>query len=289
MSGQDDLLRDCYRYCQGLTRQEAKNFYYGFVLLPPPQRRAICAVYAFSRRCDDIVDGDSPPQEKEELLQSYRRELDRCLSGQPQGPIFTALHDAINRYQIPHHHFHQLIDGVQMDLTTRRYPTFDHLRRYCYLVASVVGLITIEICGYRDGERARQHAADLGLALQLTNILRDLSEDAARDRIYIPLDEIAAFGYSQEELLRGEQTEAFYRLMTSQAQRAREYFRRGRDLLPLLPRRSRACVAALASIYQALLDRIEASDYDVFRQRVALSSREKLTRASRALVGSVLS
>lgn len=282
-------LQESYRHCRELARREAQNFYYGFVLLPPAQRAAIYAAYAFSRRCDDIVDDGAPSQERVERLRAYRQELDCCLAGQPQGPVFTALYDTIQRYHIPPGYFHQLIDGVEMDLTTRRYATFDDLRRYCYLVASVVGLITIHICGYRGGEAALQRAADLGLALQLTNILRDLGEDAARDRIYLPQDEMAAFGYSEAELLRGERSEAYYRLMSYQVQRGREYFRHGRGLLPLLPRRSRACVAALASIYRALLDRIEASDYDVFRRRVALSPREKLALAGRALVGSVLS
>jgi phytoene synthase len=152
----------------------------------------------------------------------------------------------------------------------------------------VVGLVTIEICGYRNGEIARERAVDMGIAMQLTNILRDVKEDAARGRIYLPLDEMTTFAYSEEELIHGEQTEAFYRLMVYQTQRAREYFSRGIEILPLLPRRSRACVSALANIYAALLDRIEASNYDIFRERMSLSMRKKFTVASRALVRSVL-
>ncbi len=283
-----EALRESYRYCQNLTRQEAKNFYYGFALLPSSQRHAICAAYAFSRRCDDIVDDKGTVEEKELALSAYRNELAHCLAGQPEGHVFMALADAIQRYHIPEGYFHQIIDGVHMDLTTSRYQTFEDLRYYCYQVASVVGLVTIEICGYRDGEAARQRAIDMGIAMQLTNILRDVKEDAARDRIYLPLDEMSMFHYSEDELLRGEQTEAFYRLMVYQTERAREYFSRGLEILPLLPRRSRACVRRWPNIYAALLDRIEASNYDIFRERMSLSLREKVTLASRALVRSVL-
>jgi phytoene synthase len=280
---------ESYRYCQDIARQEAKNFYYGFALLPRSRRRAICAVYAFSRRCDDIADDDTiDVVEKERRLQSYQEELERCFAGEPAGPVFTALHDAASAYNVPHEYFYQIIEGVRMDLTTSRYQTFEDLGRYCYLVAAVVGLVTIEICGYRDEQEAKRRAVDLGIAMQLTNILRDVKEDAGRDRIYIPLDELHMFGYSEEALLRGERTEAFYRLMIYQTERARGYFRSGLELLPLLPRRSRACVAALGNIYMALLDRIEESHYDIFNDRMSLSLREKVTLASRALVRSVL-
>jgi phytoene synthase len=281
-------VQEAYRHCQELARREAKNFYYGFVLLPPPKRQAICVTYAFARACDDIVDADLEPEEKVRRLAEYRRQLEQCLSGHPSGPVFLALQDTIQRYRIPPEYFCQLIDGVEMDLSVRRYPTFADLRRYCYGVASTVGLISIEIFGYRDGQQARQHAEDLGIALQLTNILRDIREDAARDRIYIPQDEIERFGYSEADIFNGIANESFLRLMQFQVARAREYFQRGRNLLPLLPRRCRACTAVLQSIYSRMLERIEAQPSAVLRERVSLSGGQKLALAGRELVRSLV-
>lgn len=278
-----------YEYCQALTKREAKNFYYGFMLLPSDQRHAIYAAYAFARQCDDIVDDGLPIDDARVRLAAYREELDRCLEGEPQGPVFTALAHAIRRYKIPGDYFYDLIRGVETDLTVNRYETFDDLKRYCHLVASVVGLISIEIFGYRGGEKARSLAADLGVALQLTNILRDLREDAERDRVYLPLDEVAMFGYSEEELLAGATTPAFRSLMSFQVARAREYFDQGRQLLPYLPLRARACVGAMAGIYSSILDEIARRPSVVFQRRVSLSTPQKLTLAGRELMRSVVS
>jgi len=272
----EEALREAYEHCRRVTRREARNFYYGFRLLPASRRRAIYAAYAFSRLCDDVADGDLPLAEKARLLEEYRRELDICLAGMPRGPVFIALADAIDRYRIPPHHFHELINGVEMDLNRRRYETFAELYDYCYRVAAVVGLISIEIFGYREPPLARTYAVDLGVALQLTNILRDIKEDGARGRIYIPLEEMRRFGYSEADLLQGRANEAFLRLMDFQVRRARHYFQRGRRLLPLLPLRSRACVAVLQGIYAAILDRIAARPQAVFEGRVALTAAEKL-------------
>ena len=284
----DGSLQAAYRYCRELAKREAKNFYYGFVLLPPAKRQAIYASYAFARRCDDIVDNDLETEEKVRQLTEYRSRLEQCLHGYPSGPIFLALQDTIVRYRIPPEYFWQLIDGVEMDLNVRRYPTFADLRRYCYGVASTVGLISIEIFGYRDGQQARQHAEDLGIALQLTNILRDIREDAERDRIYIPQDEMERFRYSEADILGGIANEASLHLMQFQVERAREYFERGRKLLPLLPRRSRACTAVLQGIYGRILERIEARPSAVLRERVSLSGSQKLALASRELVRSLV-
>ena len=283
-----DDLSAAYRHCQALTRREAKNFYYGFMLLPARQRRAIYAAYAFARECDDIVDAGLPVEDASARLAAQRALLDRCLEGSPDGPVFTALADAVRRYDIPRDYFYRLIEGVESDLTVRRYATFDDLKRYCYLVASVVGLISIEIFGYKGGEAARGYAADLGIALQLTNILRDVQEDLGRGRVYLPEDELVRFGYKADFLRQGVANEAFQRLMAFQVARAEEYFEEGRMLLPLLPRRARACVGVMAGIYRTILDDIRQRPEAVLRQRVSLSAGQKLALAGRELVRSLV-
>lgn len=269
-----------YEHCRKVTRKAARNFYFAFVTLPHPKRRAIYATYAFCRLCDDIADEPLPPDEKVARLAQVHRDLDRAFGGEPDGPVFTALKDATDTFHIPREHLHELVRGVEMDLTQSRYHTFDDLRSYCYRVASAVGLICIEVFQYRD-PKAREYAVDLGLAMQLTNILRDIQEDAGRGRIYIPQEEMTRFGYSEGELLSGIINENFIRLMQFQAQRARAYFDSGRHLLPLLAPRSRACPAVLHGLYQRLLDRIEARHYDVFHGRIGLSTWEKLTLTAR--------
>jgi phytoene synthase len=283
-----DALAAAYDHCQALTRREAKNFYYGFMLLSAPRRRAIYAAYAFARECDDIVDAGLPADEASVRLAAYRESLDRCLRGSPQGPVFLALADAVQRHAIPHELFYRLIEGVETDLTVRHYESFEELRRYCYLVASVVGLISIEVFGYRGGEEARRHAEDLGIALQLTNILRDLQEDLQRDRIYLPRDELARFGYPEDDLRAGRSSEAFRALMAFQVDRARAYYESGRRLFPYLPRRARACVGVMAGIYSRILSDIEREPESVLRKRVSLSAPQKLALAGRELVRSLV-
>lgn len=283
-----DGLRSAYDYCQELTRREAKNFYYGFALLPLEQRRAIYSVYAFARLCDDIADSRLPREEAGNRLVAYRRSLKACLAGQTDFPVFEALHHTVQSFRIPDHYFFELIDGVETDLTRSRYATFEELKRYCYGVASTVGLICIHIFGYKGGEEARQRAADLGIALQLTNILRDIREDAGRGRIYLPQDEVEWFGYSEEELLAGRVTREFRRLIAFQADRARHYYSLGRELLPHLPTRPRACVGAMAGIYSSILGSIERDPAVVFKTRVSVPTSQKLALAGRELVRSVV-
>lgn len=281
-------IEAAYDYCQELTRREARNFYYGFLLLPPSQRRAIYSAYAFARECDDIVDSGLPAEDAAIKLQEFRQRLSRCLAGEPDGPLFRALGQTVSRYSIPAEYFTDLIDGCEMDLVKRRYETFDALAAYCGKVASSVGLISIEIFGYRGGERARRYAADLGTALQLTNILRDIQEDGGRGRIYLPQDEIEWFGCTEDDILSGRATREFRRLALFQADRARQYFRQGRRLLPLLPSRARACVGVMAGIYARILDAIEVDPGVVFRRRVSLSTPQKLALAGREIVRSVV-
>ena len=269
-----DVL-EAYEYCRELTKREAKNWYYGFISLPPEKRRAIYAAYAFSRECDDDSDTDDAIDAKRAAIDRTRQRLDEAYSGHSDDPILKALGDAAKRYGISRTHFEELIAGVEMDLEVSRYPDFEALRLYCYRVASVVGLICLQIFGYSD-PRAPEYGADLGIALQLTNIMRDVKEDAERGRIYIPQDEIRRFGYSEEELLAGVSNEPFRRLMTFQGQRAWEFYRRGQRLLPLLDVRARACTATMQGLYREILLRIEAADYAVFDGRVSLSGRHKL-------------
>ncbi len=273
-------LQASYAHCQGVTKREAKNFYFAFLSLPAARRRAISAVYAFSRQCDDYSDEENDTPSKLELLESYRRQLHACFAGAPAGPVFTALHDVVNNYRIPQEYFDDLITGVQMDLTTSRYPTFDDLYTYCYRVASVVGLICIEIFGYSDA-RARELAIDLGIAMQLVNIMRDIKEDAARDRVYLPINELAEFGYAEADLFSETLNQPFSDLMRFQANRAREYFQRGHRLLPMVTSSCRPCPAILGGLYSSLLDRIEARGWDVFSERVRLKTRRKLWLAGK--------
>jgi len=281
-------LTVAYDRCQQVTKREARNFYYGFMLLPAQQRRAIYAAYAFARECDDIVDADLPGEEASVRLAAYRESLDRCLAGRPQGPVFLALRDAIDRYRIPHDYFYRLVEGVETDLSVRRYANFEELKRYCYLVASVVGLVSIEIFGYRGGRQTREYAADLGIALQLTNILRDVQEDLQRDRIYLPQEEMARFGYGEADLRAGVANDAFRRVMAFQVARADEYYESGRRLLPCLPRRARACVGVMAGIYSTILDDIRREPEGVLKQRIGLSAGQKLALAGRELVRSLV-
>ena len=233
-----------YDHCQEVTRREARNFYYAFVTLPRDRRRAIYAAYAFARLADDIADGDAAPEDKAAQLSDLRMRLRAAFAGAPETPVLLALADAARTYGIDPSLFEQLLDGVEMDLAPRRYATFDELRDYCYHVASVVGLISIEIFGY-DDPCARDAAIDLGLAMQLTNIMRDVKEDADAGRVYLPQDEMAQFGYTEDALRAGVVDEHFVALMRHHAARARAYYARGARLLDYLSPRSRACPAVL--------------------------------------------
>ncbi len=273
-------LDQAYEYCRRLTKERAKNFYYAFITLPGEKRRAIYAAYAFCRLCDDATDDDIAAAEKLRLVAEQRSLLAGLSAGRPDGQVYVALQDAIDTYGIPMEYLEEVINGVEMDISKTRYATFEELREYCYRVASSVGLVCIEIFGYDDPD-AREHAVDLGLAMQLTNILRDVEEDMERDRVYIPQEELARFGCSEDDIFQGRVNDNFRDLMRFQVERAREYFRKGKRLLPLLSPRSRACPAVLHGTYSRLLDRIEASGYNVFGRRVSLSTGEKLVLMAR--------
>ncbi len=280
-------LELAYEHCRRVAKSEAKNFYYGFMTLPVRQRRSIYAAYAFCRLCDDIADGTSSTEDKRRLLADTRQSLRRIERGVVPGPTYVALADTLSAFEIPSRYFEEVIEGVEMDLVQSSYRSFEDLREYCYKVASAVGLICVEIFGYDDA-KAQEYAVDLGLAMQLTNILRDLKEDIQRDRIYVPLDEMASFGYSPEELRQGVINDAFRGLMRHQIARARRYFDSGRRLLPLVPARTSACPAMLLAVYSRILDRIESSDFDVFTKRVGLSTVEKLLMMARLWATSLI-
>jgi phytoene synthase len=271
-----------YEYCRRVARRRAKNFYYSFVLLSRPQRNAMCAIYAFMRYCDDLSD---EPGASRAAIDQWRAEMEAALQGQfSNHPVWPAFHHTVRRFGIPHQYFREMIDGVVSDLEPRRFETFAQLYRYCYQVASVVGLTIIHIFGF-DTRSALPLAEKCGVAFQLTNILRDIREDAERGRIYLPAEDLRRFGVTEEDLRAGRRSEPLLRLMGFEAERARAYYSDSRPLLDLIHPRSRASLWALIAIYSRLLERIERSNYDVFRKRVRLPLWEKSWIVWRALVG----
>jgi phytoene synthase len=275
-------LAHSYAYCDRLARREAGNFYAGFRVLPRPQRLATCALYAFLRIADDLSDEPGEAGPKRALLAAWRTGLDRALCGEYTHRIHPALHHTLRTYGVPRQYLDAALDGVEMDLAPVSFATFDELRLYCYRVASVVGLSCLHVWGF-TAERAKRYAEDAGLAFQLTNILRDLGEDAARGRVYLPRDELGRFGYDAQRLARGERDEAFRALMRFQVERARGYYEAAWPLVPLLRPAGRAVFLVLARTYRGLLDVIERRDYDVFSGRVRVSGWRKLLLALGAL------
>jgi 15-cis-phytoene synthase len=271
-----------YQYCRRVARRRAKNFYYSFVLLSRPQRNAMCAIYAFMRYCDDLSD---EPGAHRDAIDKWRIEMSEALAGRfSSHPVWPAFYHTVRRFGIPHQYFREMIDGVSSDLEPRRFETFEQLYRYCYQVASVVGLTIIHIFGF-DTRSALPLAEKCGVAFQLTNILRDIREDAERGRIYLPLEDLKRFGVAEEDLRSGRRDQPFLRLMQFEAERARGYYNDSQPLLDLIHPRSRASLWALISIYSRLLERIEHSNYDVFRRRVRLPLWEKSWIVWRALMG----
>ena len=290
-----DLDR-AYDYCQRVARARARNFYYVIRMLPRPKRRAIYATYAVCRLWDDIADDDMPSDRKRALFVETRRSLASAFieaSGGANGrssrqtPEFVALSDTARAYNIPPQYFEAVLDGVESDLSTSRYANFAELRDYCRKVASAVGLICISIFGYEEPS-AERYAEDMGIALQLTNVLRDIKEDAERDRIYIPQDEMAEFGYGEDDLARGVINDSFKALMEFQVERARSYYERSRPLFDLVEPEARACLRGLHTAYGGILERIERNGYDVFSRRISLSGREKFAIAARLWIGGMM-
>lgn len=280
-------LSHAYAVCREIAGREAKNFYYAFVALPSERRNAICAVYAFMRKADDLSDDETITRtERREQLDAWLNRWRAASEGAPStDPVFVAVRDAINRFNIPLSLLDELVAGVTMDLErtesgeTDTYATFADLYRYCYLVASVVGLVCIRIFGY-TGARAEKLAEETGIAFQLTNILRDVAEDASRNRVYLPLEDLQKHGVSLESLLRRTPgtppSENERALLMEVAQRAENYYRSAEELLPYIDPESRPALRVLVAIYHALLKRIQRADYDVFSHRVSVPLHWKL-------------
>ncbi len=279
-------LAEDYARCADITRHASSNFYYAFMLLPLERRRALYAVYAFCRFVDDIADDESIANPAE-LLARWREELRNVYAGTPTRPVSRALADNVVRFNIPQRYFDEVIDGVEMDLSRRRYETFDELILYCRRVASAVGLICIEIFGYSNPS-TRVYAEKLGLAFQLTNIIRDVREDAQRGRIYLPLEDLHRFGVTESELLGGVYNDRFRALMAFEAKRARDLYNEAAHALPLEDRPAMLSAEAMRLIYSALLEQIVRSNYRVFDRRHRLSTPRKLYLVGRAWAGSRL-
>ena len=275
---------EAYAQCEQITWEQARNFAYGIRLLPPDKRRALAAVYAYARRIDDIGDGDLPAGEKTAQLEAARQQV-RALVARVKGdtaavlddsdPVLVALTDVGGRFQVPLEAFEELIDGCLADVNQATYETFDDLLYYCRCVAGSIGRLSLGIYGATQPDRQGKLADDLGVALQLTNILRDVREDAANGRTYLPAEDLARFGCEQGFLGRPAAGADFTGLVLFEARRAQEYFDEGLLLLPMLDRRSRACVAAMAGIYHRLLERIVREPEAVLRGRVSLPGWEK--------------
>ena len=271
-------LEESYRYCRNVARKRAKNFYYSFLLLEKPQRDAMCAIYAFMRECDDLSDKPAAEGKKRlyEAIARWRVQTEHALNGDVAGsPIWPAFHDTVKRYAIPHRFFHEMIDGITSDLEPREIRTFEELYRYCYQVASVVGLTIIHIFGFTS-PRALLLAEKCGIAFQLTNILRDVREDAQLGRIYLPSEDLKHFEVSRELLESGTENEAFRSFMRFEAQRARAYYEESAHLSNLIDPKSRASLWALRTIYMRLLSNLERSDYSVLSRRINVPTGAKI-------------
>ncbi|HSI23850.1 MAG TPA: presqualene diphosphate synthase HpnD [Methylophilaceae bacterium] len=263
-------------YCQQKAAASGSSFYYSFLFLPKPKRQAITALYAFCREVDDVADECTDAGIARTKLAWWRAEIANLYADKPQHPVTQALTDAVSDYNLVEEHFVEIIDGMEMDLDQNRYRDFKELHLYCYRVASVVGLLSASIFGYSD-RKTLKYAHDLGLAFQLTNIVRDVGEDARRGRIYLPLDEMAQHGVSEGDILRGEESDNVRRLLESQIERAEGYYRRAFEELPEADRRDQRTGLIMAAIYRALLDEIRIGGCEkVLNQRVSLTPLRKL-------------
>ena len=271
-------------YCQHKAAGGGSSFYYSFLFLPRERRRAITALYAFCREVDDVVDETADVQLAATKLAWWRQEIALLLEGKPQHPVSRALQPALGPYGITAARLNEIIDGMQMDLTQTRYLDFAGLERYCYHVAGVVGMLSAGIFGYSDA-RTLEYARNLGTAFQLTNIIRDVGEDARKNRIYLPVTDLQRFGVSAADLLQARHSEAFVELMRFQAERARQYYAQAMAALPDADRRAQRPGLIMAAIYCALLQEIERDGFQVLTQRTSLTPLRKLWIAWKTWLG----
>lgn len=275
------------QYCQEKCAQSGSSFYYSFLFLPAERRRAIMALYAFCREVDDIVDECQDPALASTKLAWWRQEVGRIHAepgaAQPQHPVGQALQAASRDFNLPAEQLLEIIDGMEMDLQQSRYLDFKGLALYCYRVASVVGLLSAEIFGYRDRQTLK-YAHDLGMAFQLTNIIRDVGEDARRGRIYIPVDELQRFNVPAADILNARYSDNFVALMRFQAERAEQYYAQAFAQLPAVDRKSQRPGLIMAAIYRTLLDELRAENFQVLHQRIALTPVRKLWLAAKTWI-----
>ncbi len=262
-------------YCEDKAKKSGSSFYYSFRFLNPTQRQAITALYAFCREVDDVVDETDDVDLANKQLDEWREEVSRIFNGQPSHPVGKALAIALENFTLHEEYFIEIIDGMAMDLQQQRYQSFSQLALYCYRAASVVGLLSVEIFGYQD-RKTLKYAEKLGMALQLTNIIRDVKEDAERDRIYLPLDELAKFNVSVDSLLSGETSPKLVELLKFQTERARKYYDQAMQFLPEVDRYPQRTGLIMSAIYAATLDEIEAQNFPVMEKRVSLPKLRKL-------------
>jgi len=262
-------------YCQNKAAASGSSFYYSFLFLPAEQRRAIMALYAFCREVDDVVDECSDRDVARRKLDWWREEIAACFSGQPKHPVTSALASALQSYNLPAEYFQEIIDGMNMDLEQQRYESFSELALYCHRVAGVVGLLSAEIFGYQQ-RATLKYAESLGTAFQLTNIIRDVREDAGRGRIYLPLDELLEYRVNPHDLLSGEINDALPPLLRFQAERADSYYQRALGQLPDQDRYAQRSGLIMTAIYQTLLSEIQADGYRVMQHRIRLTPVRKL-------------
>ncbi len=284
-------LSEAQTYCTTVTKQSGSNFYYSFLFLPRAGREAMYTVYAFCREVDSAVDDAPAGSDPREALRQWRRELAAAYQGTPTFPVTISLAEHVRRLAIPRDYFEELLAGVEMDLTTTRYATFEELYRYCYRVASVVGLICLKVFGTRS-PLAQDYAVNLGIAFQLTNILRDLRADAERGRIYLPQEDLARFGYREEELLARTYSPQFLDLMRYESARAHEFYDKARSVSEQLPpadRRALTVAEIMRGVYSRILDRIDRSGYRVFGPRVSLAPSHRMAIATGVWLRSLLS
>ncbi|MGB8855819.1 MAG: presqualene diphosphate synthase HpnD [Burkholderiales bacterium] len=262
-------------YAEQKAAQSGSSFYYSFLFLPPDKRRAITAFYAFCREVDDVVDETSDVGIARTKLAWWRTEVVDIFEGRPQHPVGKALQPVVAQFAIPQEKLHEIIDGMEMDLTHHRYADFKSLQLYCYRVASVVGQVSAMIFGFTD-RKTLDYAHDLGMAFQLTNIIRDVGEDARRDRVYLPQDELAQFNLQTSDILNAKYSDDFRKLMQLQTDRAKIYYAQAFAALPQADRKTQRPGLIMASIYRTLLDEIEKRQFQVLNQRIALTPLRKL-------------